>query len=146
MQEVNLKISKIFNLFYSCFCFGPYVCTGNSTHRDCGVLPWRCNVSTIILLHTQRTSWTYYKQLFLFTPLVVHLRHTGLCFFTFVVPNQISHPVWRQEPGSLSLLFYGSTIYRTVCLLVQWRPLIIITDNVINRLLLSKSLIPKHLI
>jgi hypothetical protein len=28
--------------------------------------------------------------------------------------------------------------------LIQWRPLIIITDNVINRLLLSKSVVPKH--
>jgi hypothetical protein len=27
---------------------------------------------------------------------------------------------------------------------VQWRPLIIIADNVINRLLLSKSVVPKH--
>jgi hypothetical protein len=27
---------------------------------------------------------------------------------------------------------------------IQWRPLIIITDNVINRLLLSKSVVPKH--
>ena len=26
----------------------------------------------------------------------------------------------------------------------QWRPLIIIADNVINRLLLSKSVVPKH--
>jgi hypothetical protein len=28
--------------------------------------------------------------------------------------------------------------------LIQWRPLIIIADNVINRLLLSKSVVPKH--
>jgi len=28
--------------------------------------------------------------------------------------------------------------------LVQWRLLIIIADNVINRLLLSKSVVPKH--
>jgi hypothetical protein len=27
---------------------------------------------------------------------------------------------------------------------IQWRPLIIITDNVINWLLLSKSVVPKH--
>jgi hypothetical protein len=27
---------------------------------------------------------------------------------------------------------------------IQWRPLIIIADNVINRLLLSKSAVPKH--
>ena len=27
---------------------------------------------------------------------------------------------------------------------VQWRPFIIIADNVINRLLLSKSVVPKH--
>jgi hypothetical protein len=27
---------------------------------------------------------------------------------------------------------------------VQWRPLIIIADNVINQLLLSKSAVPKH--
>ena len=27
--------------------------------------------------------------------------------------------------------------------IVQWRPLIIIADNVINRLLLSKSVVPK---
>ena len=27
---------------------------------------------------------------------------------------------------------------------IQWRPLIIIADNVINRLLLSKSVVPKH--
>ena len=28
--------------------------------------------------------------------------------------------------------------------IIQWRPLIIIADNVINRLLLSKSVVPKH--
>jgi len=27
---------------------------------------------------------------------------------------------------------------------VQWTPLVIIADNVINRLLLSKSVVPKH--
>jgi len=27
---------------------------------------------------------------------------------------------------------------------IQWRPLIIIADNVISRLLLSKSVVPKH--
>ena len=27
---------------------------------------------------------------------------------------------------------------------IQWRPLIIIADNVINRLSLSKSVVPKH--
>jgi len=29
---------------------------------------------------------------------------------------------------------------------IQWRPLIIIADNVINRLLLSKSVVPKRFI
>ena len=28
--------------------------------------------------------------------------------------------------------------------LIEWRPLIIIADNVINRLFLSKSVVPKH--
>ena len=28
--------------------------------------------------------------------------------------------------------------------IIQWRPLIIIADNVINRLLLSKPVVPKH--
>jgi len=32
----------------------------------------------------------------------------------------------------------------TDCLYIQWRPLIIIADNVINQLLLSKSVVPKH--
>jgi hypothetical protein len=33
-------------------------------------------------------------------------------------------------------------VYVYIC--IQWRPLIIIADNVINRILLSKSLVPKH--
>jgi hypothetical protein len=32
----------------------------------------------------------------------------------------------------------------TAAMQLQWRPLIIIADNVINRLLLSKSVVPKH--
>jgi hypothetical protein len=34
--------------------------------------------------------------------------------------------------------------YRLHSFDIQWRPLIIIADNVINRLLLSKSVVPKH--
>jgi hypothetical protein len=35
-------------------------------------------------------------------------------------------------------------IYIYIYIYIQWRPLIIIADNVINRLLLSKSVVPKH--
>ena len=37
-------------------------------------------------------------------------------------------------------------IYIYIYIYIQWRPLIIIADNVINRLLLSKSVVPKHYI
>jgi hypothetical protein len=71
MQEVN------FNLFYLCFCLVPQVCTGNSTLRMSGVVPWRGNVSNIILLHTHTHTHTAYflntsLTTFLFSPLAVH--------------------------------------------------------------------------
>jgi hypothetical protein len=77
MQEVNFKIC---NLIYLRFCFGSHVCTGNSSLRIFGVVPWHGNVSNIILLHTHiHTHTTYFLNIsltiFLFTPLAVHLRH-----------------------------------------------------------------------
>jgi hypothetical protein len=39
---------------------------------------------------------------------------------------------------------FPTKFQHVIKLLVQWRPFIIIADNVINRLLLSKSVIPKH--
>ena len=52
MQEINLKILIIFNLFYLHFCFGPHVCIGNSSFRICRVVTCRGSVRNIILLHT----------------------------------------------------------------------------------------------
>jgi hypothetical protein len=92
MQEVNLKIFEIYNLFYLCFWFGPQVCTGNSTFRISGVVPWHGNVSNIILLNTHpHTAYFLNTSLttFLFTPLAVRMRH-------FVSPS------WTETDQPLS--------------------------------------------
>ena len=52
MQEVNLKV---FNLFYSRFCYGPDICTGNFSFKI-----WRGSVKNTILLHTH-THHTFSK-------------------------------------------------------------------------------------
>jgi hypothetical protein len=73
MQEVNLKIFIIFNLFYVLFCFGPQVCIGNSSFRICGVVPWLGSVRSIILLHAH-TSYFFNASLTAFlTPLALHM-------------------------------------------------------------------------
>ena len=51
IQEVNLKIFIIFNLFYLRFSFEPGVSIGYSSFRICGVVPCRGGVR-IISLHT----------------------------------------------------------------------------------------------
>jgi len=47
MQEVNFKQIIIFSLFCLHFCFGPQVCTGNSSFRICGFVPCRGGVTNI---------------------------------------------------------------------------------------------------
>jgi len=46
-----------------------------------------------------------------------------------------------SKPSAADTLFLHSFKFKCV---IQWRPLIIIVDNVINRLLLSKSVVPKY--
>jgi hypothetical protein len=54
------------------------------------------------------------------------------------------HASVNTEYEELNFLAYKLTAIEIARNIVQWRPLIIIADNVINRLLLSKSVVPKH--
>jgi hypothetical protein len=96
MLEVNLKIFKVFNLYYLRFYFVPHVCTGNSSLRICGVVPWRGTFSNIILLYTHtHTSYFLNTSLttLLFTPLAVHTRH-----FASLSRTEIDQPLLSAVP------------------------------------------------
>ena len=53
-----------------------------------------------------------------------------------------AHGEVSQDVRSIHYASFTKQIIRYT--VVKWRPLIIIADNVINRLLLSKSVVPKH--
>jgi hypothetical protein len=51
---------------------------------------------------------------------------------------------WNSRRSFIQPPITSVLLYPNILVLIQWRPLIIISDNVINRLLLSKSVVPKH--
>ena len=71
--------------------------------------------------------------------------------FAFVIIFIIRMPYKNTNNILCLLLFFYDTLMMVTeaaetfrWIVIQWRPLIIIADNVINRLLLSKSVVPKQ--
>ena len=68
---------------------------------------------------------------------------------TFLIQSGFEHQIQSVEELVESDVEYGfhegsDKYFNDSTDEIQWRPLIIIADNVINRLLLSKSVVPKH--
>jgi hypothetical protein len=61
MQEVNLKKLIFFNLFYLHFCLGSYICIGNSSLRDSGVMPGVVVTETYLITRTSYFGHTSLK-------------------------------------------------------------------------------------
>ena len=109
------------------FIIKPTRCTNSQIYFGMKLYVFRTVALSIISLFTVNTAVVYViqvcKQLSSRTRMELQL-----------------HPGPAQKPEA-TLAYFEAIL---TLLHIQWRPHIIIADNVINRLLLSKSVVPKH--